>query len=479
MSGRELKVTTRRSFFGLTAGAVTPLMLAACGGEASSTQGGQASGGVKKPVTISYWGKWTGASEEPENAVIANFQQKFSHITVEGLDNNQLAGEGALDREKFIAALAAGNPPEIIKIDRFKMGGHGAKGATTVLDDVVKRDKIDMKKFFPATVEEVMYPPGQGGKITALPWNTDDRALYYNKKHFMEAGLDPNKPPKTWDEALEMGKKLTKLEGGRLLRPGYVAWGANTNWSIGLQWAAGGQWLKPGADGKPNRKAAFNDAKGRAALEHVKATVDQIFGSFQAYEEWRTRWGPREQGAWFNDGISMGVTGVWEIGNFKLYGKQVDFGVAPAPRPKGMEGTPTTWAGGFALAIPTGIKGEKFDAAWEFAKYYCYGKDAQLLFGSRTGQMPALLEAAEDRAYKESDPRMPVFVDVMKHAKIRDVTPAGDEIWFNDQAKSRNYAMFELGPRVLEGQRAIPDILNESEKHVNQTLDEAWARAGK
>lgn len=67
----------------------------------------------------------------------------------------------------------------------------------------------------------------------------------------------------------------------------------------------------------------------------------------------------------------------------------------------------------------------------------------------------------------------------MKHAKIRDVTPAGDEIWFNDQAKSRNYAMFELGPRVLEGQRAIPDIVNESEKHVNQTLDEAWARAGR
>src|SRR5687768_6471531 len=152
-----------------------------------------------------------------------------------------------------------------------------------------------------------------------------------------------------------MGKKLTKVEGARLLRPGYVAWGANTNWSIGLHWAAGGQWLKPGPDGKANRKAAFNDAKGRAMLEHVKATVDQIFGSFQAYEEWRMRWGPREQGAWFNDGISMGVTGSWEIGNFKLYGQHVDYGVAPAPRPRGMEATPTTWAGGFALAIPTGI----------------------------------------------------------------------------------------------------------------------------
>ena len=57
----------------------------------------------------------------------------------------------------------------MIKIDRFKMGGHGAKRTTTILDDLIKRDKVDVKKFFPATVEEVLYPPGPGGKITASP----------------------------------------------------------------------------------------------------------------------------------------------------------------------------------------------------------------------------------------------------------------------------------------------------------------------
>jgi multiple sugar transport system substrate-binding protein len=469
---------TRRKLFAHTATpGLAAIFLASCGAPGGSEATG--TGGTKKPVKIAYWGKWTGANEEPENLVIANFQQKFSHITVDGLDSNQVAGEGALDREKFIAALAAGNPPDVIKIDRFKMGGHGAKGATMVMDDLVKRDRVDMKKFYPATVEEVMFPPGSGGKITALPWNTDDRALIYNKKHFMEVGIDPNKPPRTWEEVMDVGTKLTKMEGGRLVRAGYVAWGANTNWSIGTQWAAGGQWLKAGPDGKPNRKAAFNDARGRQALQHVKDNLERHLGGFQAYEEWRTRWGPREQGAWFNDGISMGVHGSWMIGDFKRFGPHVDWGVVPAPRPRGMEGTPTTWAGGFALAIPTGIKGDQLAAAWEFVKYYCYGKDAQLLFGSRTGQMPALLEAAEDKAFKESDPHMPVFVEVMKHAKIRDVTPAGDEIWFNDQARTRQFAMFELGPRTLEGKMSISDILNESEKHVNLTLDEAWARAGR
>jgi multiple sugar transport system substrate-binding protein len=471
-------MTTRRVFLRSTGGAALPLaLLAACAPTAAGPSGGTA-GGTKKPVTIQYWVKWGGTSEEPENAVISNFQQKFPHITVVGTEDSQIAGTGRGDREKFIAALAAGAPPDVIKIDRFMMGGHGAKRTTTLLDDLIKRDKVDVKKFFPATVEEVLYPPQPGGKITALPWNTDDRALFYNKKHFVDAGLDPNKPPRTWEEAEEIGIKLTKREGGRLIRAGFVAWGANTNWSIGWHWSAGGRWLKEGPDGKPNRRAAFNDDKGVKMLTYVKNNMDRVLGGFEAYDEWRRRWGPREQGAWFNDGISMGVTGVWELGNFRRYGPHVDYGVAPPPRPKGMEGTPITWAGGFALAIPTGIKGDQLEAAWEFVKYYCYGKEAQVLFGSRTGQMPALMEAAEDKAYKESDPHMPVFVDIMKYAKIRDVTPSGDEVWFNDAANTRPYSLFSLADRVYEGKESVTDILKKAEDYINQTLQEAWARAG-
>lgn len=468
---------TRRWLFATAGSVAVPAVLAACGTESGPASTGN-SGAVTKPVTITYWGRWGGTSEQPEKQVIANFQEKFPNITIQDMESNQIAGEGALDREKFIAALAAGTPPDVIKIDRFKMGGHGAKGTTTILDSVIKRDKIDMKKFFPATVEEVLYPPGSGGKVTALPWNTDDRALYYNKKHFIEAGLDPNKPPKTWEEAEQMGIQLTKRDGGSLTRAGFVAWGANTNWSIGWLWSAGGEWLGKGPDGKENRRAAYNNDTGVKMLTYVKNNMERVLGGKQAYDEWRQRFGPREQGAWFNDGISMGVTGVWELGNFKRYGPHVDFGVAPPPRPKGMEGSPVTWAGGFALAIPTGIKGDNLTAAWEFLKYYCYGKDAQLLFGSQTGQMPALMEAAEDKEYKQSYPQMPVFVDLMKQAKIRDVTPSGDEVWFNTGNNERPFAMFALADRVYEGQMSISGILQESEKYVNQTLQDAWARAG-
>lgn len=466
---------TRRSalgrVLGVTVGVVGAAM-SACGPAAP----GSPPTGTKQKITIQYWNKWGGSSKVPEEAVIALFQERFPHITVEGLEDAQIGGEGRGDREKFFTALAANTPPEAIKIDRFMMGGHGARRTTEVLDDRIKRDKIDMKKFFSATVDEVLYPPGPGGKITALPWNTDDRALYYNKKHFVEAGLDPNKPPRTWEEAQDMGIRLSQRDATGLKRAGFVAWGANTNWSIGWHWSAGGQWLKAGPDARANRRAAFNDDRGVRMLQYALDNVNKVLGGFADYEQWRMRWGPREQSAWFNDGISMGVTGVWELGNFRTYGAHVDFGVTPAPRPRGMEGTTTTWAGGFALAVPVGMKKEHADAGWEFVKFYCYTKEPQLLFGSRTGQMPALMEAAEDKAYKESDPRMPVFVDLMKNAKIRDVTPAGDDVWFC--TRDRRHSIFCLNDRVYNGEFSVKDALAEAEKHVNRTLDEAWAKAG-
>ena len=110
MPAFESPSLTRRALFRLTA-AVGPaafVPLVACGPIGAQPA---AQGGAKKPVTINYWVKWGGTSEEPENAVITNFQQKFPHVTVVGTEDTQIAGTGRGDREKFIAALAAGVPP--------------------------------------------------------------------------------------------------------------------------------------------------------------------------------------------------------------------------------------------------------------------------------------------------------------------------------------------------------------------------------
>ena len=45
-----------------------------------------------------------------------------------------------------------------------------------------------------------------------VPFQRSTIVLYWNKEAFKEAGLDPNKPPQTWAEQIEMAKKLTKRD---------------------------------------------------------------------------------------------------------------------------------------------------------------------------------------------------------------------------------------------------------------------------
>ncbi|MCK7528621.1 MAG: extracellular solute-binding protein [Ignavibacteriales bacterium] len=62
----------------------------------------------------------------------------------------------------------------------------------------IKRDSFDSTIFFSALWNEMRFKDN----IYALPLYSNSYAFFYNKKLFREAGLDPEKPPKTWNEVL-------------------------------------------------------------------------------------------------------------------------------------------------------------------------------------------------------------------------------------------------------------------------------------
>jgi sn-glycerol 3-phosphate transport system substrate-binding protein len=68
------------------------------------------------------------------------------------------------------------------------------------------------KEFSPDEYIDVVrnYYSTSDGKMLSFPWNTSTAALYYNKNAFRTAGLDPDKPPKTWEELEEMSKTLVE-----------------------------------------------------------------------------------------------------------------------------------------------------------------------------------------------------------------------------------------------------------------------------
>ena len=62
------------------------------------------------------------------------------------------------------------------------------------------------------------------GKIWAMPFLEDTFMLLYNKTLFKQAGLDPNKPPATWEEMRADADKLTKVDrSGKIIQTRHAA----------------------------------------------------------------------------------------------------------------------------------------------------------------------------------------------------------------------------------------------------------------
>ncbi|HEU5109004.1 MAG TPA: extracellular solute-binding protein, partial [Micromonosporaceae bacterium] len=108
-------------------------------------------------------------------------------------------------------------------------------------------------------------------KIYAVPHKLDSSVLFYNKNLFKQAGLDPEKPPKNFDEILAYARKITALGNG------ITGWdlagscgGCNVYTLFPYAWADGKEVLS--ADGK---KVDINNDSFKAIFKLYKQTSDE------------------------------------------------------------------------------------------------------------------------------------------------------------------------------------------------------------
>ncbi len=109
--------------------------------------------------------------------------------------------------QKTVAALQAGSPPDLavhLAVDLVTLRD---MDAVVPLDEFVQREGGDkyLADFFPAFLSDLR----SEGKIWAIPFQRSTPILYYNKDLFRKAGLDPNKPPTTWEELQAAAQKAT------------------------------------------------------------------------------------------------------------------------------------------------------------------------------------------------------------------------------------------------------------------------------
>lgn len=168
---------------------------------------------------VQYWHNFgAGLAAEIHTKQILNFLNANSTYAVDVQYVPTTAGTQLSD--KLIAAISGGDPPDAARFDRFIVTSWAARGFLSDLTDRAKRDGVTEDKF----IKEGWLEATWRGKVYAVPFDTDLRGLYYNKKHIEAAGLDPNKPPTTIEELDQYADALTKKDGAKYSQMGFIPW---------------------------------------------------------------------------------------------------------------------------------------------------------------------------------------------------------------------------------------------------------------
>jgi len=161
-----------------------------------------------------------GKLTEVVDSIVDKFEAENPDISVNAI----YSGNYDDTRVRALSALASGEPAQLavmFSIDAYDLI---EQDLVVPFEDVATSDadKEWLGSFYPALMAN-----GQiEGKTWGIPFQRSTIVAYYNKDLFRAAGLDPEAPPKTWDEMISMGKALTKDDTYGLMIPstGYPYW---------------------------------------------------------------------------------------------------------------------------------------------------------------------------------------------------------------------------------------------------------------
>ncbi|MBM7568495.1 ABC transporter substrate-binding protein [Paenibacillus sacheonensis] len=436
------------SLLAVLMGAV-PLLHACGSGDDNGAGSGIAEEAVGDPVTISFWFPWGGDFEkEFRDNVVTPFETNNPDIKVrmsfvENSDNSQAS-------DKLLTAIAGGKAPDVAMFDRFLVGEWAEMDA---LEDLSAEAEADGMAgiYYPNVWSEAQYE----GKTYALPWNVDSRAMFYNKSMMKEAGLDPDKPPKTIAELDQMAERMFKRNArGEYDQVGFIPWQAQ-GFLYTYGWNFGGEWER-------NGKLTLDDPAILRALQWMQGYAKKYDAAkLESFSD-----GMRQSGTnpFVSGRVGFAVEGNWLLNG--MGAARFEWGVTPMPTADGRSSG--SWSGGWSFVMPKGA--EHKEQAWRFMKFIA-GKEGSLLWAGRAAagkyDLTSIPEVNE-RLGLDKKKDLSVFVKLLEHAHIRPVTPVGGFLWDEMYRVQRLAVSLQGEPKAL---------LGEMKKKVDAELAKVKARS--
>jgi multiple sugar transport system substrate-binding protein len=346
-------------------------------------------------VTLQFWSAYNVADKEAStmaNVIIPKFEAEYPGIKVvsDVYPYSELL-------QKYLAASAAGNPPDLLRSDIAWVPELASQGLALKVSTLPWFSSI-AKSALPGPLLTTEY---KGGSY-ALPLDTNTQALFWNKADFAAAGISG--PPTTLTQLAADAKKLTVASKGQygLGIDGTDIWNeAPYIWSMGGSFTNGSYTKATGFMNSSATQAAVSQIVGWKDAGYVGS---DILGGASAVSG--------EQG--FPKGqYAMYIDGPWAVNTYAALKPVPKYGISLFPT--GKVGSFST-VGGEDLVVSKG--GKNLTAAEEFAQFL--DSSFSQLAMAKAGQMSALETTAA--AEVAATPYYQIFTEQLKTAKVRAVS---------------------------------------------------------
>ncbi|HBG02625.1 MAG TPA: sn-glycerol-3-phosphate ABC transporter substrate-binding protein, partial [Firmicutes bacterium] len=297
------------------------------------------------------------------------------------------------------------------------------------------------------------------GNLYSLPFNSSTPIFFYNKDIFAAAGLDPEKPPTTWQEVEEYSKQI--------MDAGLARYGFTTGWPGGYLIENAFAWHGVPFASHGNGFESLNAElliNSEFGIEHVSTLARwQKEGVFN--------YGGRGDSAnwiFFNEEAAMMMHSSALIGS--MMQSDINWGAGMIPHWGDPYPKTNTIIGGATLWVMNGHKSEEYRGVAEFLNFVAQ-PEQQAWWHKQTGYVPISIPAAElleAEGHFETNPYQRVAIDQLNYNE-----PTADTrgIRLGSFVQIRNIIEEEL-ENIFGGSKSVENGLNDAVKRGNQLIDE-------
>ncbi|MEU9014882.1 extracellular solute-binding protein [Streptomyces sp. NPDC048479] len=410
----------------------TVLPLSACGG-GSGAGSSDASGKVEGKITFQTWNLQANFKDY-FNGVIAAFEKKYPGTEVKWVDR---PAEGYADK---ISADAAGNTlPDVVNVSPDLVAPLAKAGLALDLDKAASKYR---KEYLQGAWQSHRIPGLDG--TYAFPWYLNTGPLFYNKRLFKDAGLDAEKPPKTYGEVFDAGLRMAGKSKGK------IATLANVPTIEDF-----GRYDVPLMN-KEGTGFAFNDAKGVELLTRYKELYDA-----KALDPQALTATPESSGHKFlTESVAMNPGSALDLENFKKQAPSLyrNIGITDQVSSTGK-------ANMYVMGVMVNSRAKQKPAAVAFA-HFVTDATRQMEFAKKVAIFPSTAGSLDDPYFTKEDGTDVTRVRIAAAKSLRtavNYTP----VLFSEQMKTE---LRNAVARALQGKESPKEALDNAVKVCDRLL---------